>query len=95
MFLICNAAIEGLNGTTSLTPSVKQQLLGEAKFMRAFFYFYLVNLFGDVPLATSTDWQVNSFLSRTPKQCGLSTDHHRSQRCAGTTFRWIYRFEWN
>jgi hypothetical protein len=63
----CNAAIEGLQKSTSLTPAVKQQLLGEAKFMRAFFYFYLVNLFGDVPLALSTDAVTNTALSRTAK----------------------------
>lgn len=64
----CNAAIEGLSGSTTLTPSVKQQLLGEAKFMRAFFYFYLVNLYGDAPLVLSTDPNVNATLARTPKQ---------------------------
>jgi hypothetical protein len=37
------------------------------KFMRAFFYFYLVNLFGDVPLATTTDYRVNRVLPRTPE----------------------------
>jgi hypothetical protein len=35
--------------------------------MRAFFYFYLVNLFGDVPLALSTDAVTNTALSRSPK----------------------------
>ncbi|OQP48107.1 hypothetical protein A4H97_29890 [Niastella yeongjuensis] len=60
----CNAAIEGLNGSTSLTASVKKQLLGEAKFLRAFFYFYLVNLYGDVPLALSADYKVNGSLAR-------------------------------
>jgi hypothetical protein len=34
----CNAAIEGLNSSESLTPSIKKQLLGEAKFSRAFFF---------------------------------------------------------
>jgi hypothetical protein len=60
----CNAAIEGLNKSESLTASIKQQLLGEAKFLRAFFYFYLVNEFGDVPLALSTDPKVNTLLAR-------------------------------
>jgi hypothetical protein len=64
---ICNAAIEGLSKSTTLTPSVKQQLLGEAKFLRAFFYFYLVNLYGDVPLALSTDPGINARLPRAPK----------------------------
>ncbi len=62
---ITNAAEEGLNKTADLTPSTKKQLLGEAKFMRAFYYFYLVNFFGDVPLALSTDYTVNSIIPRT------------------------------
>lgn len=63
---ITNAAIEGLNNSTSLTPAIKQQLIGEAKFIRAFCYFYLTNLFGDVPLAVSTDWKANALLARAP-----------------------------
>jgi len=59
-----NAAIEGLSATTSLTPSVKNQLLGEAKFMRAFYLFYLTNLYGDIPLTISTDYKLNAKLSR-------------------------------
>jgi hypothetical protein len=39
-----------LNQSQTLTPSLKDQLLGEAKFVRALTYFYLVNLFGDVPM---------------------------------------------
>lgn len=62
----CNAAIEGLNDSDGLNPVVKQQLLGEAKFLRAFFYFYLVNLFGDIPLPTTTDSKENSLLSKEP-----------------------------
>jgi hypothetical protein len=69
----CNAAIEGLSKSSSLTPSVKQQLLGEAKFMRAFFYFYLVNLFGDVPVVLSTDWQGNVANARISKEQVYST----------------------
>lgn len=69
----CNAAIEGLSNSQALSPSVKHQLLGEAKFMRSFFYFYLVNLFGDVPLVLNTDWKENVAMSRTPKQEVYST----------------------
>jgi hypothetical protein len=60
----CNASIEGLTSSGSLTPSVKQQLLGESYFMRAFFYFYLVNLYGEVPLVTSTNYKTNELLPR-------------------------------
>lgn len=60
----CNATIEGLNKSEGLIPSIKKQLLGEAKFLRGLFYFYLVNEFGDVPLALSTDPKVNTLLAR-------------------------------
>jgi hypothetical protein len=62
-----NAAIEGLNGSTVLTSSVKKQLLGEAKFLRAFLYFYLVNLYGDAPLVLTADYSATVRLSRAPK----------------------------
>ena len=68
MIFTINSAIEGLNKSSSLTPAIKQQLLGEALFMRAFCYFYLVNLYGDVPLVWSTDWTLNSSLNRISKQ---------------------------
>jgi starch-binding outer membrane protein, SusD/RagB family len=64
----CNAAIEGLSDNKMLTPSIQQQLLGEAYFMRAWFYFYLVNLYGDLPLVVGTDPEVNRLLHRSPTQ---------------------------
>jgi tetratricopeptide (TPR) repeat protein len=64
---VCNAALEGLNNSSKITPAIKQQLIGEAKFVRALIYFYLVNLYGDLPLATTTDWKINSLLPRSSK----------------------------
>ncbi|MBS1564961.1 MAG: RagB/SusD family nutrient uptake outer membrane protein, partial [Bacteroidetes bacterium] len=43
-----------------------QQFTGEAKFIRAFLYFYLVNYFGDVPLVTVTDVKTSQSIPRTP-----------------------------
>ncbi|MGO4288243.1 RagB/SusD family nutrient uptake outer membrane protein [Chitinophaga sp. RAB17] len=65
---ITNTAINGLINSSTLTPLVKNQLLGEAKFMRSFCYFYLVNLYGDVPLALTTDYTITSVLPRVPKK---------------------------
>lgn len=59
-----NACIEGLTAAEGLSPAVKNQLLGESYFMRAFLHFYLVNMYGDVPLITSTDWRVNNVKPR-------------------------------
>ncbi len=60
-----NSIIEGLNESSTLTPAKATQLMGEAKFLRAFFYFYLVNYFGDVPLITNTNFIENTSLPRT------------------------------
>ena len=60
-----NSCIQGIQHSTGLSPATKNQLLGEALFSRAFCYFYLVNLFGDVPLVTSTDYRITDTLRRT------------------------------
>jgi starch-binding outer membrane protein, SusD/RagB family len=55
-----NSILEGLNSSSGLSDSVKQQIIGEAKFVRAFCYFYLTNLFGDVPLYLTSNYQTNA-----------------------------------
>lgn len=59
-----NAVIEGLEHSSNITDSVKNELIGEAKFVRAFINFNLVNLYGDIPILVSTDWRKNSLLPR-------------------------------
>lgn len=59
-----NACIEGLNASKGLSPSVKNRLLGESKFVRAFIYFQLINLYGEVPLITTTDYIKNKVEAR-------------------------------
>lgn len=61
-----NAAIEGITASTSLVPEAKNQLVGEAKFLRAFCYFYLTNFYGDVPLLMTSDYKANALASRSP-----------------------------
>jgi hypothetical protein len=62
----CNKCIEIIPYSKSLSEGLKKQLTGEAKFMRAFLYFQLVNLFGDVPLTTTSDYRINNALYRSP-----------------------------
>lgn len=59
-----NAVLEGLDNSTNLSDKLKKQLKGEALFLRAFWNFYLVNLFGEIPLPTSTDYIQTSRLKR-------------------------------
>ena len=62
-----NALLEGVSGSGSLTAAEKNQLSGEAKFLRAYFYFQLVNLYGDVPLITTTAVNITASAPRSSK----------------------------
>src|SRR5690554_6629151 len=61
-----NAILEGLQSSKTLSAENKAQLRGEVLFIRGLTYFYLVNLFGDIPYPTTTDYQKNRVLSRLP-----------------------------
>lgn len=62
-----NSLIEGVSKSTGLADNFRKILLGEARFTRAFLYFYLVNFYGDVPLVLSTDFTENANMPRTPQ----------------------------
>lgn len=62
-----NQLIEGINGSSYLEKALKDQLTGEAKFVRAFCHFYLVNLFGDIPYVTTIDYNENIVAKREPQ----------------------------
>ncbi|MBL7743125.1 MAG: RagB/SusD family nutrient uptake outer membrane protein [Chitinophagaceae bacterium] len=63
-----NAILEGISKSSGISEPFKKQVRGEMKAVRALYYFYLVNLFGDVPLVLNTDYRLNSTLARTPQQ---------------------------
>jgi hypothetical protein len=60
-----NALLEGLQNNGNITLAAAQQITGEAKFIRAFWYFYLTNMYGDVPLVTTSDYNINMSIGRT------------------------------
>lgn len=60
MIYMVNSLLDGLENSTKITPETAQRLEGEAKFVRAFTYFYLRNLYGDVPLVLTTDYEHNA-----------------------------------
>lgn len=59
-----NTVIEQLENSDHVSRDLRQQLRGEAYFLRAFIYFYLVNLYGDLPLVTSTNFDDNALAYR-------------------------------
>ncbi len=61
----CNVALEyipDMEPDSVMTQSVKDRLLGEAKFLRAYYYFRLVRVFGGVPkvdhvISSDAEWE--------------------------------------
>lgn len=61
-----NAVIEGVSGSKKLQHEDEDRLIGQAKFARAFIYFYLCQLWGNIPYVTGTDYKFNSTVNRLP-----------------------------
>lgn len=60
-----NAFIEGLSASTKLEQTDKKVFLGEAYFLRALYYHYLCQIYGDIPYVTTTDYKINISIGRT------------------------------
>lgn len=60
----CNDIISQLQRNTALSKSLTLRLTSEARFLRAFAYYYLVNLYGEVPLLLQTDVLVTATAPR-------------------------------
>lgn len=58
----CNLVIDRLPPETRVSDTMRRYLVGEARFMRALCYFYLLNFFDHIPLATGTDVAANAQL---------------------------------
>jgi len=61
-----NSTLEGIRGTSTILY-YKNQWLGESYFIRGVLYFTLTNLYGDVPLALTSDYSINNRLGRSPQ----------------------------
>jgi hypothetical protein len=60
-----NLVIEGVENSASLSENDRNQLKGEALFVRAFTHFTLMNTFGEIPYIDNTDYETNSTAPRT------------------------------
>lgn len=63
-----NALIEGMDKSTKINMEDKNRIKGEALFFRAYLHFYLVNLYGDIPYISTSDYTKNSKVSKMPVQ---------------------------
>lgn len=59
-----NICIEGITSTSAISPALKRRLIGELKVDRAFYYYNMVNIWGGVPIITSTDFKSTQSIPR-------------------------------
>lgn len=59
-----NSIIYGAEHSTELSQEEKDGIIGEALFVRSLVYFYLQQLFGDIPYTTSLDYEHNQSLNK-------------------------------
>lgn len=59
-----NSVIKGVSASATLSTTDKNQFIGEALFIRSLLHFYLLNLYGDVPYITATDYKQNTTIGR-------------------------------
>ncbi|MTG98541.1 MULTISPECIES: RagB/SusD family nutrient uptake outer membrane protein [Myroides] len=60
-----NDFIQGVTNTDAISIELKQKMLGEALTLRALYYHYLAQLYGDIPYTTSTNYLENKNISKT------------------------------
>lgn len=61
---VANSILEGVQ-YSSLPAADKDRIIGEALLVRSILFFYLQQIFGDIPYVTGTDYQTNSIIGKT------------------------------
>ncbi|MGH1517092.1 RagB/SusD family nutrient uptake outer membrane protein [Chryseobacterium sp. JK1] len=69
---MANAIIKGLENSKSLPQSDKNRIKGEALLVRSILFFYLQQVFGDIPMPLTTDYKINQSLGKTSASQVLS-----------------------
>lgn len=65
---LTNALLEGVENNQEISDNIRSRIKGEANFVRAFTYFYLTSLYGEVPLILTTDYRSNSLAERNSEE---------------------------
>lgn len=65
---LTNSLLEGIENSGNLSEDVYRRLKGEASFIRAFTHFYLINLYGEVPLVITTNYEENALATKSSKE---------------------------
>lgn len=82
LIYISNAIMEGTEKSVSIPPGEKERIKGEALLVRSLIFFYLQQIFGDIPVPLSTNYQINQSLSKTPAAQVLTMLENDFNKCS-------------
>ena len=63
---MCNAILEGVEGSVFLPVAEKQRLKGEVLVIRSVLFHYLQQIYGDIPYPVTTNYMINQSIGKTP-----------------------------
>lgn len=63
---ICNTILEGIENAHSIGAADRQRIKGEALAIRSLLFFYIQQIYGDIPYPVTTNYAVNRSISKTP-----------------------------
>ncbi len=81
LIYISNSIIEGTDKSSSIPGNEKDRIKGEALLVRSILYYYLQQIYGDIPIPTTTNYQVNQSLSKTASDEVLSRLENDLKSC--------------
>jgi len=62
---VSNSIIEGLESSSSISAAEKNRMTGEALTIRSLLFFYLQQIYGDIPYPVTTNYQINQSIAKT------------------------------
>ncbi|MGD9929930.1 MAG: RagB/SusD family nutrient uptake outer membrane protein [Mangrovibacterium sp.] len=65
---VCNNALKYIPENTAINETVKTQYMGEAYFLRAFYYFHMVNIWGPIPYNSEPVTSITTEPGRMPEE---------------------------
>lgn len=85
-----NLFIEGLTNSQYINQQQKEPFLGEALLLRALYYQYLTQTFGDIPYVTSTNYKINTNIQKS-KQAQILKETEIDLKIASKYLSYQYR----
>lgn len=62
---MANAIIEGVEASNTIKGDERSRILAEALLIRSVLFFYLQQIYGDIPYPVTTNYQINQTISKT------------------------------